>query len=263
MRHDGDITQQPHGGRIAFVRGDLAGATVDAIVNPTSPGFEMGFTGVNGALLSAGGVEYARECDRLRTAARIGASVTLAGRLSARYVIHAVSPVWRGGAAREHDALRRAHELVLDVAASLDCRTVALPAIGCGAHRFPSEAAGAIAVNAVATALARHPGLERIEFHFTNRSVLHDYAIHWAGSPSRDSRLQALRDGIVENLRAGGEPELGDALARVDDEPTLQAIDDTAHAINAGLTSESSTSVSLASIYATAVQQVLGEVLQG
>lgn len=259
MRLDGDNVRLTHGDRIAFVRGDLARAAVDAIVNPTNPGFGMGFTGVNGALLAAGGVEYARECDRLRAAARIGASVTLAGGLSARYVIHAVSPVWSGGDAREHEALRRVHELVLDVAASLDCRTVALPAIGCGANRFPSEVAGAIAVNAVATALARHEQLERVEFHFTNRSVLHDYAIHWAPQSSGDSRLTVLRDDIAEHLRASGEIELADALARVADEATLQAIDDTAHAINAGLTSESSTSVSLASIYATAVQQVLGE----
>ena len=255
MRLDPDNGRLNDGDRIAFIRGNLARATVDAIVNPTDVRFATGLTGVNGALLAAGGVEYARECERLQAAARIGASVTLAGRLSARYVIHAVSPVWSGGATREQEALRRVHKLVLDVAASLDCRTVALPAIGCGAKGFPSEVAGPIAVSAVAAALARHKQLERVEFHFTNARVLHDFAIHWASSGS--ARLVRLRDDIVENLRGSGETDVADELAQVDDEETLQAIDATAHTINAGITSESSTSVSLTSIYVAAVQQVL------
>ncbi len=162
-------------GRLEFVLGDLAREELDAIVNPSNGGFLLGFTGVNGALLEAGGEELADECRRLGIAAEGEVRSTGPGRLPCRYVLHAVSPIWHDGTRGEPERLARLHRNVVAAAVELGCRSIALPAVGCGAHRFPSELAAEVAVGATEEALREHPTLELVRFVFLSASLRDEY----------------------------------------------------------------------------------------
>lgn len=105
--------------------------------------------GVCGAIRRAGGDEIFEECALLGGCATGDAKATGAGRLSARYVIHAVGPVWHGGDAGEPDLLASAYRRSLAVAAELGCRTIAFPALSTGIYGYPAELAAPVAVAAV------------------------------------------------------------------------------------------------------------------
>ena len=133
---------------ITFVVGDLTAQRVDAIVNAANEALAPG-GGVCGAIRRAGGDEIFEECARLGGCATGDAKATGAGRLPARYVIHAVGPVWRGGAHGEAGLLASAYRRSLEVAADLGCRTIAFPALSTGIYGYPLELAAPIAVAAV------------------------------------------------------------------------------------------------------------------
>lgn len=133
---------------ITFVVGDLTEQRVDAIVNAANEALAPG-GGVCGAIRRAGGDEIFDECAQLGGCATGDAKVTGAGRLPARYVIHAVGPVWRGGAQGEAELLASAYRRALEVAAELSCRTVAFPALSTGIYGYPVERAAAVALSAV------------------------------------------------------------------------------------------------------------------
>lgn len=132
---------------ITFVVGDLTEQRVDAIVNAANERLAPG-GGVCGAIRRAGGDEIFAEAARLGGCATGDAKATGAGRLPARYVVHAVGPVWQGGSAREEELLASAYRRALEVAAELGCRTVALPALSTGVYGYPVERAAPVAVNA-------------------------------------------------------------------------------------------------------------------
>ena len=133
--------------KITFVVGDLTEQEVDAIVNAANEALAPG-GGVAGAILTAGGQEIYDEAARLGGCPTGDAKATGAGRLPARYVIHAVGPVWSGGDAGEPDLLASAYRRALEVAQDLGCRTVAFPAISCGIYGYPPERAAPVAVAA-------------------------------------------------------------------------------------------------------------------
>ena len=133
---------------IAFVVGDLTGQRVDAIVNAANEAL-VAAAGVCGAIRRAGGDEIFEECARLGGCETGDAKATGAGRLPARYVIHAVGPIWRGGGHGEAEQLASAYRRALEVAESLDCRTVAFPAISTGIFGYPAELAAPVAMAAV------------------------------------------------------------------------------------------------------------------
>ena len=133
---------------ITFVVGDLTAQEVDAIVNAANESLAPG-GGVCGAIRRAGGDEIFEECATLGGCPTGDAKATAAGRLQASYVIHAVGPVWAGGGSREAEFLASAYRRSLEVAAELDCRTVALPALATGIYGYPPELAASIAVEAV------------------------------------------------------------------------------------------------------------------
>jgi O-acetyl-ADP-ribose deacetylase len=132
---------------LTFVVGDLTEQRVDAIVNAANSSL-LGGGGVDGAIHRAGGPEILAECRLLGGCATGDAKATTGGRLPARWVVHAVGPVWRGGEEGEPELLASAHRRALEVARGLGARTVAFPAISCGIHGYPPERAAPVAVGA-------------------------------------------------------------------------------------------------------------------
>jgi O-acetyl-ADP-ribose deacetylase (regulator of RNase III) len=140
------------GGRLSVVLGDITKLRVDAVVNAANASL-LGGGGVDGAIHRAAGPELLEECRTLGGAATGEAKITRGYRLHARHVIHAVGPVWGGGARGEDAALARCYRESMRLAAEHGCRSIAFPAISTGAYRFPLERATRIAVEEVKRAL--------------------------------------------------------------------------------------------------------------
>ncbi|MDR7520592.1 MAG: O-acetyl-ADP-ribose deacetylase [Armatimonadota bacterium] len=177
------ISRQIGGGRLTLVRGDITTQEVDAIVNAANSRL-VGGGGVDGAIRRAGGPAIEEECAAIR--ARQGgcptgsAVITGAGRLPARYVIHAVGPVWQGGGHGEADLLASAYRASLALAARQGARTVAFPSISTGAYGYPVEQAARIALRTVAEVL-KEQAFDEVRFVLFSQK---DY----------DAYAEALRD---------------------------------------------------------------------
>jgi len=132
-------------GEVTFVVGDLTDQHVDAIVNAANSSL-LGGGGVDGAIHRAGGPDILAECRLLGGCETGDAKATTAGRLPARWVVHAVGPMWRGGDHGEAELLASAHHRALEVTAELGARTIALPALSCGIFGYPPALAAPTAV---------------------------------------------------------------------------------------------------------------------
>jgi len=133
---------------VEVVQGDITAESVDAIVNAANEQLAPG-GGVCGAIHAAGGPSIGAECRRIGHCPTGGAVATTAGDLPARFVIHAVGPVWHGGGHGEADLLAAAYTSSLDEAARVGARSIAFPAISTGIYGYPLDAATGVAVEAV------------------------------------------------------------------------------------------------------------------
>jgi O-acetyl-ADP-ribose deacetylase (regulator of RNase III) len=166
---------------IEVVEGDITTQHVDAIVNAANTTL-LGGGGVDGAIHRVGGPAILEECRRLGGCATGEAKATTAGRLPARYVIHTVGPVWRGGGEGEGELLASCHRASLALAAELGCRTVAFPAISTGVYGFPLDRAAPIALATTAAELERLPQLERVVFVLHGRAAFDAFAAAQRGA---------------------------------------------------------------------------------
>jgi O-acetyl-ADP-ribose deacetylase len=160
--------------RIELGQGDITRLAVDAIVNAANAAL-LGGGGVDGAIHRAAGPELLAECRAIGGCPPGEARLTAGYKLPARYVIHTVGPVWRGGGHGERDILARCYAACLAIASDKGLRAVAFPAIATGVYGFPHEEAAQIAVRMARLHLAAHDAPERVVFVCFDAATLPAY----------------------------------------------------------------------------------------
>jgi O-acetyl-ADP-ribose deacetylase (regulator of RNase III) len=153
---------------------DITTLAVDAIVNAANTSLAPG-GGVCGAIHKAAGPELARACARVAPCPTGQARITPGFRLPARFVIHAVGPVWQGGGMGEAELLASAYRSSLALAKTESLRSLAFPAISTGIYRYPLQAATKIAVATVLAELSETGGKTDVIFACFSPDVLAEY----------------------------------------------------------------------------------------
>jgi O-acetyl-ADP-ribose deacetylase (regulator of RNase III) len=155
---------------------DITTLATDAIVNAANEQLAPG-GGVCGAIHRAAGPELARACAALGRCPTGEARLTPGFRLPAKFVIHAVGPVWQGGRAGEPELLAAAYAAAMQLATEHNLRSVAFPAISTGVYGYPLKPATAIAVQTVRDALQAGSSVQQVVFACFSPDVLREYRL--------------------------------------------------------------------------------------
>src|SRR2546430_9377980 len=147
--------------RLGVIRGDITKLSVDAIVNAANTTLLVG-GGVDGAIHRAAGPELLAECKTLGGCRPGEAKITRGYLLPARFVIHTVGPVWSGGHRGEPETLANCYRNSLRLTSENGLRTIAFPAISCGAYRYPISHAAPIAVETTPEFLRAHESIPEV-----------------------------------------------------------------------------------------------------
>jgi len=161
-------------GKIQTVRGDITALDLDAIVNAANTTL-LGGGGVDGAIHRAAGPELLAECRTLGGCKAGKAKITRGYKLPARFIIHTVGPVWSGGGRGEAEVLAGCYRNSLQLAVENGIKTIAFPAISCGAYRFPVSEAAQIAVETTRKFLANNDKMDKVIFVVMNDEILEAY----------------------------------------------------------------------------------------
>ena len=166
--------------KICLIQGDVTEMDTDAIVNAANPSL-MGGGGVDGAIHRNGGPKILEECKRIRATEWPNglptgkAVITTGGNLKAKYVIHTVGPIWRGGESGEPELLAEAYRNSLALAVSKGLKTIAFPSISTGAYGYPIEKACKVALKTVKEFLEKEDKLEKVVLVLYSK---HDFEVY-------------------------------------------------------------------------------------
>ncbi|PSL41817.1 O-acetyl-ADP-ribose deacetylase (regulator of RNase III) [Planomicrobium soli] len=230
---------------IEIIRNDITKMKVDVIVNAANSGLQMG-GGVCGAIFQAAGAkELQAACDKIGHCPVGGAVITDAYRLDARFIIHTVGPVWRGGSQNEEELLRACYGNSLRLALENGCDSIAFPLISSGIYGYPKEQALHVAISEISAFLMEHEilvyivvfdqkafGLSGKLFHSIHQYIDEHYVeeqnLKFSYGERRmaemqaelmpQSQLEALEDRSLEDLLGQIEESFSERLFRFIDE---------------------------------------------
>ena len=160
--------------KIDIVRGDITKLDVDAIVNAANTTL-LGGGGVDGAIHRAAGPELLAECRTLGGCRPGEAKITRGYHLPARFVIHTVGPVWRGGKHHEPEILANCYRNSLQLAVENEIKTIAFPAISCGAYGYPIPEAAQVAFKTARDFLATDDSIDKVTFVLWGEDIYEAY----------------------------------------------------------------------------------------
>jgi O-acetyl-ADP-ribose deacetylase (regulator of RNase III) len=159
-----------------LVLGDITQQDTEAIVNAANRTL-LGGGGVDGAIHRAGGPEILEECRKLGGCETGDAKITTGGKLKAKWVIHAVGPVYRGGKHGEAELLASCYRRSLEIALEHGIKSIAFPAISCGAYGYPVDQAARVALSTVMQFVRQNNNIDLVRFVLYDKKTFDAYAL--------------------------------------------------------------------------------------
>jgi len=175
--NDGDV-------RVEVVLGDITREEVDVVVNAANAAL-CGGGGVDGAIHRAAGPRLLEHCLKLGHRKPGQCVLTPGFDLSAKYIVHAVGPVWRGGGQGEEEALRSCYLTSLQLAVDVGARSIAFPAISCGAYRYPPDRAARVVSTVVEEFVRESTPIRLLRFVCFESATLRAFAKALSSKPQR------------------------------------------------------------------------------